>query len=263
MMKIALIIAYDGTAYSGWQRQADTSATVQEKLETAIASVADHDISVICAGRTDAGVHATGQVVHFETSADRSTRSWIRGINTHLPSDINVRLAKQVDDGFHARFSAMRRCYSYIIDNSRLSPLAVNRLGTTWIYEPLNIDMMHTASRCLLGEHDFSAYRSSVCQAKSALKTIYQLDIERRGEYVILQIEANAFLHHMVRNIAGVLTAIGSGQQPEAWCKEVLDAGDRTLGGVTAKASGLYLTGVGYPEKFGMKVLDTQIMMVT
>ena len=262
-MKIAIGVAYDGTSYSGWQRQAGTKLTIQEKLESALACVADHTVSLYCAGRTDAGVHATGQVAHFETGSVRSERSWIRGVNTHLPDDINLRFAVPIDDDFHARFSAVRRSYSYVIDNSRLSPLSLNRSRASWVYMPLDVDLMQQGGDCLVGEHDFSSFRASECQAKSPIKTIYSLKLKRLGDYVVINISANAFLHHMVRNIAGVLIAIGTGKRSVGWCREVLAARDRKLGGVTANPSGLYLTGVGYPERYQLPELESGIILLS
>lgn len=261
-MKIAFGIEYDGGSYRGWQIQSNTPQTIQEHVEKAIVEVANHPVRVICAGRTDAGVHATGQVIHFESDSERAPRSWLYGVNANLAGDIRVQWSKVVDESFHARFSAIRRRYCYIIDNSRFSPMALNRRRSCWVYEPLNVKHMQQAANMLIGEQDFTSFRTVKCQAKSPVKTIYSLDIMRSGKFIQLRIEANAFLHHMVRNIAGVLIAIGSGNQTVEWCEQVLKAKDRTRAGVTAKASGLYLTGVSYPENFAIPEENTEILLV-
>lgn len=262
-MKIVIGVAYDGTAYSGWQRQANTRETIQEKLEFAIACVANQDVTLFCAGRTDAGVHATGQIAHFDTAVERSERSWILGINSNLTAAINVRFAHAVDSSFHARYSAISRSYSYIIENSRMSPLATSRLHASWIYKPLAVELMRQAAEYLIGEHDFTSFRGSKCQAKSPIKTIHKLDVVRHGNYVVIQVCADAFLHHMVRNIAGVLIEIGAGEQPVKWCEQVLNCKDRTRAAVTAKANGLYLTNVSYPEQYDIPVLPSEIIIVS
>lgn len=251
-IKYAFGISYDGSRYSGWQRQMHTSSTVQEKLEDAISKIANESLGVHCAGRTDCGVHATGQVIHAETNAIRSDRSWVRGINTLLPDDISVQWVKQVDNDFHARYKALRRSYRYIIDNYRHARGALNRTCSSWVYHPLNEKHMQLAGDRLLGTHDFTSFRASACQAKTPVKTIYRLDVRRCGDFVILEIEADAFLHRMVRNIAGVLIMIGRQEADISWCEELLNAHDRKQGGITAKPEGLYLTGVKYPGKYNL-----------
>ncbi len=249
-MRIALGIEYQGRKFSGWQIQLGVR-TVQECVERAISKVANHPLRVICAGRTDTGVHAIGQVVHFDTHAERSIHSWQSGANANLPSDVSVRWAHQVDDNFHARFSAVRRQYRYLIYNHRVRP-AIAAHQVNWDYRPLNEQAMSDASASLLGEHDFSSYRAYACQAKSAIRTIYRLDVTRMGDYVMIDVEANAFLHHMVRNIAGVLMAIGAGEHSPVWAAEVLEKKDRQLGGVTAPPQGLYFVRVVYPDTHGL-----------
>ncbi len=249
-MRIALGVEYDGSGFSGWQLQQGTR-TVQGELEKALSKVADHPVRVHCAGRTDAGVHAAEQVVHFDTGAVRSSRSWIFGANANLPKDVAVLWATEVPDDFHARFSACRRSYRYVICNRPVRPTFL-AWRTTWAYRPLDEARMHRAAQALVGEHDFSSYRAQGCQAKSPVRRIHRLEVSRRGELLFIDVEANAFLHHMVRNIAGVLMAIGSGERPESWAAEVLALRNRTLGGVTAPPSGLYLTAVGYPDTFDL-----------
>ena len=241
-------IEYDGSEFAGWQIQAG-ERTVQGCLESAVAAVADHPVKTSCAGRTDAGVHALGQVIHFDTESPRSDRSWRLGTNSNLPPDVSVQWVQPVADDFHARFSAVRRRYRYIIGNYAARS-ALQRRRVCWNHRPLDCARMAAAARHLIGEHDFSSYRALGCQAKSPVRTVYRLDVERRGDDVILDVEANAFLHHMVRNIAGVLMAVGTGVQPVEWTREVLGCRDRTLGGVTAPPQGLYLMAVTYPEHF-------------
>ncbi len=249
-MKIALGVEYDGSGFHGWQYQGDVRS-VQESLEQALSQVANHPVTVHCAGRTDTGVHATGQVVHFETEAQRSERSWILGTNTLLPDDVSVAWASEMPESFHARFSAIGRHYRYQILN-RPFRSALWRNRAVWIHHPLDEERMHRAAQGLVGTHDFSSYRALACQAKHPVRTLYSLQVCREGEIVTIEVHANAFLHHMVRNIAGVLIAIGKGDQAESWASEVLALRDRTLGGVTAPAQGLCLTKVDYPEEFGL-----------
>ena len=256
-MRIALGIEYAGQGYYGWQRQ-DISPTVQEVLESALSEIADEKINVVCAGRTDTGVHALQQVVHFETTSQRETKAWQLGTNTRLPKDVAVTWALNVDDEFHARFSAEKRTYQYLILNRRARPAVYNGL-VTWEYQPLDFERMKQASLCLLGENDFTSFRASACQAKSPIRTIHQLDIQQLGDWYVITICANAFLHHMVRNIAGVLMAVAKGKKEINWVKEVLEARDRTAGGVTAPPHGLYLTDIKYPDKYIIPKPDTLI----
>jgi tRNA pseudouridine38-40 synthase len=246
-LRIALGIEYRGTDFSGWQLQ-DGARTVQDCVERAVARVADHPLRVVCAGRTDARVHALGQVVHFDTHAVRTPRAWVFGSNTHLPDDVSVLWALPVEPDFHARFSALRRHYRYVIYNASIRP-AVFRSCVAWEFRPLDVESMKAAAADLLGEHDFSSFRSYACQAKHPVRTLYRLDVERHGRFVVLDVVANAFLHHMVRNLAGVLMEIGMGKRPIRWAREVLEARDRRLGGFNASPDGLYLVGVQYPER--------------
>ncbi|WJG08289.1 tRNA pseudouridine(38-40) synthase TruA [Aliiglaciecola sp. LCG003] len=249
-MRIALGIEYDGANYYGWQRQSK-SISVQEHLEQALSKVANTPIQVKCAGRTDAGVHSTGQVVHFDSPVSRPERGWTLGVNTNLPDSIAVKWAKQVDDDFHARFSAVARRYRYIIFNHPFRPAILNH-GITHIYTPLDHEKMHQAAQCLVGEHDFSAFRASLCQAKTPVRRLKHIEVTRKGNYIMIDVQANAFVHHMVRNIAGSLMVVGSGEQPITWMQQVLAQKDRSKAGITAKPNGLYLVKVVYPEKFGI-----------
>lgn len=242
--RIALGIEYDGSAFHGWQAQQHVH-TVQAEVEQALSKVADHPVGVVCAGRTDAGVHATGQVVHFDTHARRSMRSWILGTNTHLSPAVVVRWAVPVTEEFHARFSAQRRGYRYIILNRFVRP-ALQQGRVTWYHGELDAPRMHQAAQGLLGRQDFSSFRALACQAKSPVRTVHAVSVQRQGEYIFLDIEADGFLHHMVRNIAGVLLAIGRGEQPPEWVMQLLSLRDRTQGGVTAPPDGLYLKQVVY-----------------
>ncbi len=249
-MRVALGVEYDGTDFSGWQRQAGVR-TVQECLEQALSRVADHPIQVVCAGRTDAGVHGVGQVVHFDTDAARSERSWVLGSNANLAPDLTVTWARPVADDFHARFGAVKRHYRYLILNRWVRP-GLQRNRMSWIHKPLDARRMQTGGEYLLGEHDFSSYRAVACQAKSPVRTVHRLSVERSGDVIAIDIEANAFLHHMVRNIAGVLITIGSSEREPEWSREVLEYRDRSLGGVTAPPQGLYFMAVEYPARFGL-----------
>ena len=250
MTRIALGIEYNGTAYHGWQSQLhDGVATVQETLEKALSRVANHPVAVVCAGRTDAGVHATGQVVHFDTEAEREARAWVYGGGSNLPDDIAVRWAQPVADDFHARFSAFSRRYRYVIYQHPVRPALFAR-QLCWQYRELDLAPMQEAARHLLGTHDFSAYRGVQCQAKTPVKTVHSLELYRQGPLIVLEIEADAFLMHMVRNIAGVLMEIGRGRRAVDWAGDVLAARRREHGGVTAPPDGLYLCAVRYPDAF-------------
>ena len=249
-MRVALGIEYDGTSYNGWQRQ-KTGLGVQQRVEEALEVVANHPVDVVCAGRTDTGVHASGQVVHFDTRSERSERGWLLGANTNLPDDINVSWVAPVSDDFHARFSATSRAYRYRILN-RLQRSALHRHRAWWVYEPLNAESMHAAAQRLLGEHDFSAFRAAGCQASTAVRTISDITVSRSGDWLTLNVTANAFLQHMVRNIAGTLATVGLGEQDEEWVTEVLESRDRKAGGIAAPPHGLTLVGVTYPASFGL-----------
>lgn len=252
-MRIALGIEYNGTGYFGWQRQREVNS-IQGELERALAKVANEPIETFCAGRTDAGVNATGQVVHFDTHAVRDMRGWIMGVNANLPDDIAVRWAQQVDDDFHARFSATARRYRYVIYNRKFRPAILGK-GLSHYHQDLDVDLMRQAAPLLLGEQDFSSFRAIQCQSNTPFRNVMHLDIQRFGDYIVLDIKANAFLHHMVRNITGSLLEVGMQRQHPQWIKQLLDAKDRTLAAATAKAEGLYLVGVDYPAHFNIPQL--------
>ena len=248
-MRLAMGVEYDGSAYHGWQLQKSGVRSVQQSIEQALGQVANHPIRVFCAGRTDTGVHGEGQVIHFDTPSVRKPRGWVLGTNVNLPDDVNINWVHQVSDEFHARFSATSRSYRYVILN-RPTRSAIWRDRAVWVHHALDEVLMQNAAEHLMGTHDFSSYRAIGCQAKSPVRTITRLQVSRVDDRVIIDITANAFLHHMVRNIAGVLMTIGRGEQPVEWSREVLAHQDRTKGGVTAPPQGLYLTGVGYPAHF-------------
>jgi tRNA pseudouridine38-40 synthase len=249
-MRVALVVEYDGSQYHGWQAQVGLH-TVQQVVEFALSKVADCDISVICAGRTDTGVHATNQVIHFDCDKERSIRSWIHGANSYLPKDVCVKWGREMPDNFHVRYSALSRRYRYIIYNSSIRP-ALLRSNVTWQYRQLDHRNMQEASSTLLGEHDFTSFRSVECQSPTPMRNVHHIDVSRRGDLVIIDITANAFLHHMVRNIAGVLIMVGSGKKTCDWVNDVLLAKDRRLGAETAPPYGLYLVCATYPKEFSM-----------
>lgn len=249
-------VEYDGTGFRGWQTQQVGVRTVQTCLEDALARVADHPVSVQAAGRTDAGVHALEQVVHFDTGARRRERSWVLGANANLPPDVAVRWAYPVDDRFHARFSAIARHYRYRIVTQRTrSPL--RRDHAVWVHTALDPVRMQAAASALVGEHDFSSFRAVACQSRSPVRRIHYLEVSERNGLLMLAVGANGFLHHMVRNIAGVLLAIGRGDAPVSWTRDLLAARDRTLGGVTAPPQGLYFVRADYSPDFGLPQLET------
>lgn len=258
-MRVALGIEYDGSDFFGWQAQPQMK-TIQGTIEDALSQVANEPIQIICAGRTDAGVHATGQVIHFDTKAKRHTDAWMYGTNTKLPSSIAVRWSRQVDYSFHARFKAISRRYRYVIFNHPVRPALLHE-RVSWHYYPLDIERMRTAASFLLGEQDFSSFRSSKCNSNSPMRNITDFVIHRRGDYVIFEIEANAFLHHMVRNIAGTLMKIGAGFRDAAWMQEVLEAKSRKAAAETAPAGGLYLIAVRYPEPYIFPLSDQLILI--
>lgn len=254
MERIALGLQYDGAAWHGWQTQPDRH-TVQDRLEAALQEFTQSRIATVCAGRTDRGVHALEQIVHFDTEVERTTVSWVRGLNALLPPSIAVRWACAVEggerEGFHARFSALDRTYRYVLYNDPVrSPLLVGRAG--WVFRPLAVDAMQAAANHLLGTHDFSAFRSSQCQARSPVRTMHELDIAQRAQTIVFTLRANAFLHHMVRNIVGALILVGCGKQPVEWLERVLQGRDRTLAAPTFMPDGLYLAKVGYDAKWGL-----------
>ncbi len=238
-MKIALGVEYMGSDFHGWQLQKSGIRTVQQVVEVALSSVANHPVRVFCSGRTDAGVHAVEQVIHFETTADREDKAWLFGGNVNLPADVNFVWAKCVNDDFHARFNAYARQYHYKIHNTKVRSAIIDK-HSLWEPRVLNLDAMQEAGEYLLGEHDFSAFRGSLCQAKSPIKTIEFITITKQDDNILLDIKANAFLHHMVRNIVGTLLKIGKGERPVEWIQEVLDSKDRKEAGATAQPQGLY-----------------------
>ena len=247
-MRIALGIQYQGSQYSGWQRQKHSSS-VQQTVEEALSYVADQDISLSCAGRTDSGVHAVEQVVHFDTEVERSQRSWVLGANTRLPDDIRLLWAQGVSEDFHARFKALARQYRYVIYNGQVRSAIFPRLSC-WRHGRLDHLRMNAAAQALMGEHDFTSFRAAGCQAKSPIREVLQVSVQRQEDMVYLDIKANAFLHHMVRNIAGSLIEIGKGDHPVEWIEQLLIAKDRNQAAMTSDAEGLYFIKAFYPAEF-------------
>ncbi len=250
LQRYAAVVEYNGACFHGWQRQKHhDEPSVQAALEAAISQVANHPVDIVCAGRTDAGVHATRQVIHFDTSARRSDYGWLMGVNTNLPAGVALQWVGAVDNEFHARFRAQARRYRYLINNAPAKQALQHDQLTWWRY-PLDEQRMHDAAQLLLGEHDFSAFRAKDCQAKSPVKTMRHIQVKRWGNIVMLELEASAFLYHMVRNIVGVLLPIGEGHKPVEWMTEVLQTRDRKQAGITAPGEGLYFVGVRYPEQY-------------
>jgi tRNA pseudouridine38-40 synthase len=249
-VRLALGISYGGQAYQGWQSQL-SGLTVQDKLEAALGKFTGQRVSTLCAGRTDAGVHGLMQVVHFDTALQRTLASWVRGTNAFLPRDIAVEWAQQMPPEFHCRASALSRRYAYILLESPVRPsLDYGRVG--WAFRPLDLDAMQQAAQYLLGEHDFTSFRASACQALSPIKTIERIEISKRGAYWRFEFEANAFLHHMIRNIMGCLMTVGQGKQPPSWVKQVLLARDRDAAAPTFSPHGLYFLGPRYAPHWGL-----------
>ena len=249
-MRLALGISYNGQAYQGWQSQL-SGRTVQDKLEAALGKFTVQRVSTLCAGRTDAGVHGLMQVIHFDTQLERAPSSWVRGTNAFLPRDIAVEWAQVVPDEFHCRASALSRRYAYILLESPVRPsVDAGRVG--WAFRPLDMDAMQQAATHLLGEHDFTSFRASACQALSPVKTLQRLDISRRGAYWRFEFEANAFLHHMIRNIMGCLITVGQHKQPPDWVKNVLLERDRDAAAPTFSPHGLYFLGPRYAPHWGL-----------
>jgi len=251
-MKIAACVEYNGTAYCGWQRQ-HHAPSVQEEVEKALSKIANEAITIRCAGRTDTGVHGIGQVIHFETEVERNNRAWQMGTNTHLPYDITLRWVSPVAEDFHARFSALSRHYRYVILN-RDSRSALLHQQVCWHRPPLDSSQMNQAAQALLGRHDFTSFRAIACQAPHAMREVYAIKVQREGMFIYIDIQANAFLHHMVRNIVGSLLLIGQGKQDIDWMSYLLKQKNRALAGATASASGLYFIAVDYPEKFQLDI---------
>ena len=253
-MRIALGVEYDGKPYCGWQSQAE-GITVQDELQAVLSRIADEQIGVVAAGRTDTGVHALEQVVHFDTVAHRPVSAWVRGVNTLLPKSIAVRWAHPVADEFHARFSAEGRSYRYLLINRSVRS-AVHAGKAGWYHLPLDIDAMRKASRHLLGEHDFSAFRAAECQAKSPVKHMYDIDISKQGDMLVFDVSANAFLHHMVRNLVGCLIYVGKGKHPPEWIAEILQGRERRLAAPTFAPDGLYLRRIRYDAAWGLPQIE-------
>ncbi|MBX2807092.1 MAG: tRNA pseudouridine(38-40) synthase TruA [Cellvibrionaceae bacterium] len=251
MGRIAMGIEYNGSLFHGFQSQKSAVATVQQALEGVLGTICDEPITLVCAGRTDRGVHATNQVIHFDTLAKRPERAWLRGANSRLPDGVSIRWAQPVEPQFHARFSAQSRTYRYILYNTP-TPSALLHNTLTWDRRRLDVTAMAAAAPCLLGEHDFSAFRGADCQARSPIRTLRRIDIQHRGDFIVIEVQANAFLYHMVRNIVGVLVAIAAGERPVDWAAEVLSSRDRRCAGVTAPAAGLYLVAIDYPATFAL-----------
>ncbi len=258
MTRIALGIEYDGSTAHGWQYQSHDPNTLQQAVESALSQVADHPVRVICSGRTDAGVHACQQVVHFDSEAVRSERAWVLGSNRYLPPTISIQWAKPISDDFHARFVAKARRYRYLIYNSSVRQALLSR-QLTWFHHPLDADRMHQAAQSLVGTHDFTSYRAVACQAKQPVRTIESVRVTRKGAVVAIDIKANGFLQHMVRNITGVLLPIGQGLSEIGWAQAVLEAKDRRVGGVTAPPYGLYFVGPEYDDIFDIPQLEIPI----
>ncbi|HED35180.1 MAG TPA: tRNA pseudouridine(38-40) synthase TruA [Gammaproteobacteria bacterium] len=250
-MRIALCIEYDGSQFSGWQMQKHGTRTVQACVEQALSKVADEEIQVVCAGRTDTAVHATGQVVHFDCTTPRPERAWVLGVNAHLPDDVVSVCSTPVAADFSARFSATARQYRYVILN-RQARSAVFAKKVSWKHGELNIEAMHQAAQALLGEQDFSSFRSAACQAEHAMRNVHWVKVSREADFIYIDIEANAFLHHMVRNIVGSLLRVGQGDESVGWMAHLLLQKDRNQAGPTAVAEGLYLVKVSYPESAGI-----------
>ena len=249
-MRLALGISYNGQAYQGWQSQL-SGQTIQDQLELALGKFSAHKVSTLCAGRTDAGVHGLMQVVHFDTRLDRTTSSWVRGTNSFLPRDIAVQWAHPVPDEFHCRSSALSRRYAYVLLESPVRP-SIDHGRVGWVFTPLDLGAMQQAARHLMGEHDFTSFRASACQALSPVKTLQSIDITRRGAYWRFDFEANAFLHHMIRNILGCLLLVGQGKQPPQWLQEVLLKRDRDAAAPTFSPDGLYFLGPRYAAHWGL-----------
>jgi tRNA pseudouridine38-40 synthase len=250
--RIACRIEYDGSCFNGWQSQPHPgTVTVQQTLEQAMSAVAAAPVRVHCAGRTDTGVHGHGQIIHFDAPTIRSCKAWVLGVNAELPTQVRVHWAMPVAADFHARFSALSRRYRYLIANTAVRPALMGR-QLSWYRRPLDVARMHNAAQVLLGEQDFSAFRAASCQSESPNRNVSALSVWRRGELVIIEIEANAFLHHMVRNIAGSLMAVGDGRRQPDWIGQLLAGRDRALAADTAAPDGLYLVAVAYPSHYGL-----------
>ena len=258
--RIAAAVEYDGSSFCGWQRQSH-SPSVQQEVEAALSKVADEPVTLACAGRTDTGVHATNQIIHFDTRAVRNSRNWLLGCNANLPDTIRLHWVEEVAPYFHARFSASSRTYRYVIANQLCRP-AIMAGGVTWYRRPLDAGKMHEAAQLLLGERDFSSFRAAGCQSNSPFRNVMSAQVWRQGELVIFEITANAFLHHMVRNLTGALLVVGEGKRDKHWLANLLALKDRTQAPATADANGLYLVKVTYPGEFRVPELLPGPLMV-
>ena len=247
-------IEYDGTAYNGWQKQ-NVGTGIQSVVEEAVSEVADKKIDVICAGRTDSGVHAVGQVIHYDTTADRSEYEWQSGVNSLLSDDINIKWTKIINEDFHARFSAINRTYRYIILNRKVRS-SLHSKRCWWVHQDINDSLMRECASTFIGKHDFSSFRASTCQASSPIREIYNLDINRENEFVIITIKANAFLQKMVRNIVGSMVQVGRKEKEIRWLRDAFNNKDRQSAGITAPPQGLCLVEVKYPENFGISSIN-------
>jgi len=253
-MKVALGVEYSGTGFCGWQVQPE-QRTVQGCLAQALKKITGEKSKIVAAGRTDSGVHALQQVAHFETAANRSERNWVLGLNSNLPNDMNITWARQVPDDFSARFSALNRSYRYLILN-RVSRSAVHANKMWWIFSPLDVDKMQAAADLLIGHHDYSSFRAKLCQAHSPVKTVEKIQVTRQGDCIAIDVKAQSFLHHMVRNLVGVLVPIGEGRKPVEWATEVLEGRDRSHGGITSPPDGLYFINVEYPQQYNLPTVS-------
>jgi tRNA pseudouridine38-40 synthase len=250
--RIACRIEYNGSQYNGWQAQPHLNThTVQQEVERALSAVAAAPVRVHCAGRTDTGVHGHAQIIHFDTPVARAPKAWVLGANASLARDVRVHWAVPVEQEFHARFSALSRRYRYVIANALVRPAMLGG-QVSWYRYPLEEGLMHREAQALLGEQDFSAFRAAACQSATPMRNVQRVDVSRHGQLVVVDIKANAFLHHMVRNIVGSLLAVGSGRKGQGWIKQLLQQGDRTLAADTAPPDGLYLVDVEYPRQFGL-----------
>ncbi len=259
-MRIALGIEYNGKDFFGWQRQQNLP-TIQGHLESALSQIANESILLTCAGRTDAGVHASGQVVHFDTTAVREISAWTLGVNSYLPASISVRWAQEVDHDFSARFSALFRRYRYVIHNQAVRS-ALFAARATWCPHPLNPELMQQGAQYLLGELDFTSFRSSQCESNTPMRNVHEIQIKQYAEFIIVEIQANAFLHHMVRNIVGSLMLVGRGEKNPIWIQELIMAKDRRMAAGTASAAGLYLVKVQYPDKYPLPNAQNTVLFL-
>ena len=261
MARVALGLAYDGAGWHGWQTQPG-GRTVQDTVERALQSFLNEPVNTICAGRTDTGVHALEQVLHLDTTVQRRAESWVRGVNAFLPPSIRIQWACEVADDFHARYSAMARSYFYVLRSSRVAtPILHGKVG--WTHRPLDLKAMQAAAKEVLGEHDFSAFRSSECQAASPVRSMHSLEVMQAGDFYLFHFRANAFLHHMVRNLMGALVEVGQGKREAQWMAELLQHRDRRLASATFPAAGLYLAKAEYPPSFGLPSMPVEEALAT